>query len=150
MVCPDGLPRWSSLFRDHDICRTRGHRHKRRLATACTTGSFLCPVPATLFYPQRPVRSSDRAWFSLDDQTSINQCAKGHNIRHSWSGKGSATPIMETVVLAQQRFATAVTHVVSKRSNVVGRSRCAKDVPPKASPASIVFLAAMASGHDLL
>ena len=57
------------------------------------------------------------------------------------------TPTKETAFPAQQRSATAVTHVVNRRSSVVARSQCVNDVPPKVLPANTVSLAAMANGH---
>jgi len=110
----------------------------------------LCPSPAALSYPLRYIRPFDRARIALSlGSTFHTPVPPGSETQQSWPGKGLAIPIKETVVPVLQRFATAVTHAVNRRSSVVARGRCARGVLPKASPASTVCLVAMASGHDL-
>lgn len=144
-MCPDGLSSWASLFRDHIICRTRWHRDKRRLPTTCANRFTHVPhlrrLPSDL--------SIAVVSFQTQDQSFIHHYRKDPEGRHSWPGQGPATPTTETVVPARQRFATAVTHVVNRRSNVVARSQLARGVPPKALPANIASRAAMASGPAL-
>jgi hypothetical protein len=150
VACPDGPFRSASLFRNQNICPLNRASAQKTFCYRWCHQVPLYPAPAELSYPPRSIRSFDRARIVLSLGSTFHApVPPGSETRQPWPGKGLATPTKATVVPALQRFATAVTHAVNRRSSVVARSRCARDVLPKASPASTVCPVAMASGHDL-